>query len=375
MFGIVDGSYRAFIRPLIFALTNPMTAHKAVLDLMRWAGGCQQLCSIVEGIRGPHHEELSQIVDGVSYRSPVVLASGFLKNVDLRVMLIMSLLGFGGLELGSFTLDPWPGNPGQTLWRLPGDGALVNWQGLPGDGAAEAVKILREVGTFSCPIGISTAAMPKVPEGENDIEVFAQTLEAFVGLPGVSYLVLNAGCPNHKHGKTYAQDIGLLSALLERCSEVLAGKPFYIKVPGDVTDRQLESIIETAIGHKVAGLIIANTSTNREGLGPKSQGLLDRYDIRNKGGLSGRPLFGRMLNAVRRAYQTSEGKLTIIASGGIFTADQAFRAIECGASLVQIFTGMIYQGPWLAEEINREISEYLCEENHTNIGGVIGTRA
>lgn len=373
MFWFIDGSYRTFIRPLIFAMTNPMTAHKAVLDLMRWAGGCQQLCSIVEGIRGPHHEELSQIVDGVNYRSPVVLASGFLKTVDPLVMRIMSLLGFGGLELGSFTFDPWPGNPGQTLWRLPEDKALVNWQGLPGDGAAEAVKILREVGTFSCPIGISTAAMPEVPEGENDIEVFAQTLEAFVALTSVAYLVLNAGCPNHEHGRTYAQDIGLLSALLERCSQVLVRKPLYLKVPGDVTDRQLESIVETAIESGAAGLIIANTSTNREGL--ISQGLLDRHGIRTKGGLSGRPLFGRMCRLVRSAYTLSGGKLTIIASGGIFTADQAFRAIECGASLVQIFTGMIFQGPWLAEEINRGLSEYLREEGYANIGGVVGTRA
>jgi len=296
------------------------------------------------------HKSLERTVFGLRFLNPVGLAAGFDK--DGKYYRLMANLGFGFIEIGTVTPKAQPGNALPRLFRLPLDESLINRMGFNNEGVAALVNRLkkgkRPEGLI---IGGNIGKNKTTPNAEAKHD-YAYCFEALY--PYVDYFVVNVSSPNTPNLRELQNEAALSDLLLHlqvlnRQKDV--PKPLLLKIAPDLSEAQLDSIVTIAKQTQIAGFVATNTTISRANL------CTDKVSVHNmgKGGLSGKVLDKRSTEIVRYLHQKTQGKLVIIAVGGINDAQSAIEKIKAGASLVQIYTGLIYEGPSLVKEINKAI--------------------
>ncbi|WP_294332668.1 quinone-dependent dihydroorotate dehydrogenase [uncultured Chryseobacterium sp.] len=335
--------YKSLIRPILFRF-DPEAVHHFTFSMLKNFGFVTRLF-----LPKPIEDKrLEREVFGLKFKNPVGLAAGFDKNAVLFNEL--ADLGFGFVEIGTVTPKGQAGNPKKRLFRLIEDGGIINRMGFNNDGLKAAIEKLKgNKGKIIIGgnIGKNTDTAPD--QYTNDY------LQCFEGLhPHVDYFVLNVSCPNvGSHAKL--EDVEYLRELITEVKKINLSKsvqkPVLLKIAPDLNDRQLDEIIDLIAETKIDGVIVSNTSVNREGLKTSPEILAQ---IGN-GGLSGKPIRERSTRMIRYLSEKSNRAFPIIGVGGIHSAKDAIEKLDAGASLVQLYTGFIYEGPELINDINREV--------------------
>lgn len=298
--------------------------------------------------------DLKQTIWGLSFPNPVGLAAGFDK--DARYVDALDCLGFGFVEIGTVTPMPQPGNPAPRLFRLKEDGALINRMGFNNQGsgaAAHRLKDRREEMLIGGNMGKN-----KTTPNEEAVSDYLRCMDDLQ--EHVDYFVINLSSPNTPGLRDLQEKEPLkqiLQAVMERNQRGENPRPVLLKIAPDLGFSQLDDVLEVIRETGVDGIIATNTTIDRQGLKAERE-LLERIGA---GGLSGRPLKNRSLELVRYIREATEGKLPIIAVGGIFSAADAREMMAAGAWLIQVYTGFIYQGPGLVKEICRGLDPSLLK--------------
>lgn len=339
--------YERVVRPLIF-LFDPESAHELAhkaLPLLKYICLKAQKPTVT-------WERLQIDLAGTRIDNPIGLAAGFDKNATL--IGCIDSLGFGFSEIGSITGRPSAGNPRPRLFRLVEDRAVINYMGLNGDGAEVVASRLDSGKPFALPLGINIAKTndPAIT-GDKAIEDILFSFRCIKHLP-LAYAAINVSCPN-THEKESELLTELESLFYELKSENSRPLPLFIKLSPDSDPRLVEEVVSIAKKGCVAGFICGNTSTNRESL-KTSRASLDRI---GPGGLSGRPLKEKALSLVRSVFAVKDAEQVIIGCGGIESGDDAFEFITAGASAVQLYTALVYRGPFLPVKICRRLDTIL----------------
>src|SRR5262245_50210065 len=290
--------------------------------------------------------DLSVTSAGLRFAHPVVLAAGFDK--DAEAVAGFFGVGFAGVEVGTVTPRPQPGNPAPRLFRLPEARALINRMGFNNHGAEAMAARLRALGRRPGPVGVNLGKNKDTPL-ERAVEDYVAGVEALGAL--ADYLVVNASSPN-THGLRQLQQAEplrvLLSAVQEQVQEVCPGKPLFLKIAPDLAPDDVDDV---AVEAGIAGLICTNTTLARPGVTGRVTA--------EAGGLSGAPLAPLALGTLRHAAARARGRIALWASGGVFTADDVLERIEAGADLVQIYTAFIYEGPLLVRKLVTDLRARL----------------
>ncbi|MBS3119360.1 quinone-dependent dihydroorotate dehydrogenase [Candidatus Woesearchaeota archaeon] len=354
--------YAKIIKPVLFRL-EPEKVHDLVTSLGEAVSHAGIMNSAVKAMYSYNHPMLESEVMGIRFRNPVGLAAGFDKNA--RLMGFMPSIGFGFEEVGSITAEPCKGNPRPRLWRLPADRALIVNYGLANMGAKVLAEKLKERGS-SIPIGISVAKTNDDMTEEQAIEDYKKAYALLDGLGG--YTAVNVSCPNTSDGQTWCYP-GNMRKLLNAMKGLPHKKPVLVKIKPDHSLDEMDEIVSVLKQHRwVNGIIISNLTRHREGLKASSRFL----QAHPQGGISGKPVEHLAEPLIRYAYHRTKGKLVIVGCGGIFSAEDAYRKIKLGSSLVQLITGMIYKGPGLIKEINKGLVRLMKADGYRNISEAIG---
>jgi dihydroorotate dehydrogenase len=304
---------------------------------------------------------LRSTVAGLEFSTPIGLAAGFDKDAEIAEQMLS--FGFGFVEVGTVTPLPQPGNPKPRLFRLAEDRAVINRMGFNNRGQPSAYGRLIECTHMHGVIGVNIGANKDSPDRIADYFAGVRAMS-----PIARYLTINVSSPNTP-GLRQLQDEGALNALLSAVDEArpAKGPPIFLKVAPDLGEGEPDQIVRVAIQHCVDAIIVANTTVSRPPL--KS-----RY-AKEQGGLSGAPLKAQALQALRDFRSASGGEIPLIGVGGISTADDAWERIRAGASLVQIYTAMVYEGPGIARRIAYGLAERLKREGFASVGEAVGSEA
>ena len=362
----------ALFRPLLFKM-DAERAHQLAFRSARFVQAISP--SLVQPFFAYENPVLHQKLWNLHFSSPVGLAAGFDKNGQL--IKFWSKLGFGYTEVGSVSARSSVGNPKPRMFRLPEDQALINRMGLNNEGAESISKRINRLPLHTLPpLGINLAKThnPAIM-GEKAIDDFARSFELLA--PLASYIVLNISCPNTTEGKTFEEPEALnklLDRIMEARSSMRSPVPLLVKLSPTfsehvVYDSAIEEVMEIVLTKRIEGVIATNTAPDREGLEKTPES--DLYAI-GAGGLSGKPLALRTTRLVRYLYEKSMGRLPIIAVGGIDSAEQAYANIKAGASLIQIYSGMVYKGPGIVKRIKKGLVRLLKQDGHSSIRDAIG---
>jgi dihydroorotate dehydrogenase len=292
---------------------------------------------------------------GQSFPNPVGLAAGFDKNAE--VPRAMAALGFGHVEVGGVTATAQEGNDRPRLFRLPPDGALINRMGLNNDGS-EVVGRRLAATDVPVPVGVNVAKSHDVPSEDAPAD-YRQTYEA-VG-EGGDFFVVNVSCPNAEDFRAL-QNKESLAAILGEIADAGAS-PLLVKLSPDLPERAVEDAIELVEEFDLDGIVATNTTTDR----PLTLSHPNRLE---RGGLSGKPLEKEATQRVRFVAERTD--VPVVGVGGVFTAEDAYRKIRAGASLVQLYTGLVYRGPSIAREINRGVLELLDRDGFEDVTEAVG---
>jgi dihydroorotate dehydrogenase len=336
------------VRPLAFAL-DAERAHRLTIAALK---------RLRVGKPAAPDDALSVEVAGLIFPNPVGLAAGFDK--DAEVYRQMLGFGFGFVEVGTLTPVAQAGNPKPRLFRLARDRAVINRLGFNNRGQAAA---LARLGTRDRRGGIVGVNIGANKESADRVADYTAGVRAMLGV--ADYLTVNISSPNTP-GLRALQDKGALNELLAAVTEARgAGPPLFLKVAPDLEAAEIEDIARAAIDHRIDALIVANTTLSRPVLASRHRG--------EAGGLSGAPLKALALQRLRDFRRASGGALPLIAAGGIETGADAFDRIRAGASLVQLYTALVYRGPGLAREIARELKQLLARHGFARLTDAVGT--
>lgn len=365
--------YRSLLRRLLFRLP-PETAHELALQTLASAPRLSKLLAGNSGKKIPFGK-LERF--GLNFSNPVGLAAGFDK--DGVALPGLAALGFGFIEAGTVTFHPQPGNERPRLFRLPEDKALINRAGFNNKGAAALAQRVAASGERrrEYVLGVSIGKS-KVARLDEAIEDYLQSFTSVY--PVADYVAVNVSSPNTPGLRDLQQANqleSLLLALQQRNKELgkqhnLARElPLLVKLSPDIAAADLEQIAAVARKTSIAGIIATNTTISREGLRSSAA----EIKACGEGGLSGLPLRVPSNRMIGRLYKLTGGKIPLIGVGGIFTAQDAWEKICAGASLVQLYTGFIYQGPGIVADINKGLQEILEREGIRSIDEAVGCRA
>ncbi len=366
--------------PLFLAVTkgNPEKAHNQILATLsqleqkRHTPWGQWLLSQSENNFKIKDNRLSQSLWGLKWDNPLGLAPGCDK--DGVAAGIWQHFGFGFAELGAVTQHPQPGNPQPRLFRLPPDKAALNRLGANNLGAEVMAQTLEKIWKShprEIPIGINLCKSKITPleKAASDYVASFNYLK-----PWADYFVVNISSPNTP-GLRSLQDGEQLNTILTALqSENQGDYPLFVKIAPDLSWEAIDTILELAQTHQLSGVVATNTTISREGLQTQILPATGNPITEEAGGISGQPLRQRSTEVIRYIYQKTEGHLPIIGVGGIFTAEDAWEKITAGASLLQVYTGWVYQGPWMVREILEGILIKLEEKGLSHVSEGVGNR-
>lgn len=339
--------YKYIIKPFLF-LFDAESVHHFVFKTIKLASYIPFKTKVWRLIYTTNDDRLKRNVFGLTFDNPVGLAAGFDK--DAKLFDELSSFGFGFVEIGTLTPKPQDGNPKPRLFRLPSDDSLINRMGFNNGGVDEAVKRLKNRST-NVIIGGNIGKNKVTPNTNavNDYEIAFNALYRYV-----DYFVVNVSSPNTP-GLRELQEKKPLTELLQHLQFINSTKskrkPILLKIAPDLTNQQLDDIVQIVTDTKLDGLIATNTTISRDGLKtPKSE-----LDIIGNGGLSGRAVTKRSTEVIKYLSDKSNHTIPIIGVGGIHSSEDAIEKLNAGACLVQIYTGFVYEGPGIVKEINKGI--------------------
>lgn len=347
---------------------DPEKAHHLVIDGLHAAGRVPGMTGIMHAMYGVNETpELAVDLFGIHFPHPIGLAAGLDKNAKAADG--FSSIGFGFMEVGTVTPKSQPGNEQPRLFRLPPDEALINRMGFNNDGVDAMAERLNKRKIHRIPLAVNIGKN-KVTPNELAHEDYRLCIQALYGQG--DFFVVNISSPNTpdlralQHGDELRL---LLDTVLEEIRQQASksgksAKPVLVKIAPDMTDEQLKLTVATIKDSGVSGIIATNTTVSRTGLTHSNAGEM--------GGLSGVPVRERSTEVIRAVYRQTEGKLPIIGSGGIFTAADAYDKIRAGASLVEVYTALIYKGPGLLRELTSGLKERLRKDGYRSITEAIG---
>jgi dihydroorotate dehydrogenase (fumarate)/dihydroorotate dehydrogenase len=365
--------YRSLIRPLLFRM-DPERAHALTIEACRVAGRLPLVPALIERSLACSAPELACEVAGLSFEHPIGLAAGWDKSG--RALRMFDALGFGFAEIGSVSADASIGNPKPRLFRLPQDEAIVVNYGLPNDGAAAVARRIDRYRPRS-PLGINLvntnrgADAPPADEATilDDFERSAALLHA-----RADYLTLNLSCPNAVGGKDLFGERGPLTRLLERLQAIKFACPVFLKLPPVADDATLDRLLEEVDAFPFVRGFGFNLPSGK----PADLKLAtpERVWKAWPGAVAGRPVAARIDDCVRRLYRRMpRGRYALNAAGGDFTGEDAYRKIRLGASLVQIYTALVYEGPGVTRRIAGELASLLRRDGVANVHEAVGIDA
>ncbi|MDJ0797274.1 MAG: quinone-dependent dihydroorotate dehydrogenase [Calothrix sp. MO_167.B12] len=371
--------YQSAIRPLLFNLlkTDPEFLHQQTIRSLTWwehnrdNSPTNWLNTKLQQSLCFTDPRLEQQLWGLHFPNPVGLAAGFDK--DAAATNIWSSLGFGFAEMGTVTFHPQPGNPRPRLFRLPADKAALNRMGFNNSGAqAMAHRLIaqRQKHPSPIPIGINLgkSKVTPLPEAPTDY------LQSFRLLKDLGdYFVINVSSPNTP-GLRSLQDSAMLSSILSALQqENNAHKPIFVKIAPDLEWSAIADIIDLAKTYQLAGIIATNTTISRDGLKTPIIEATGNPPAQEAGGISGVPVRHRSTEIIRFIWQRTRGEIPVIGVGGVFNADCAWEKITAGASLVQVYTGWIYEGPWMVRRILEGLLTKLEQNGLHSIADAVGS--
>lgn len=342
--------YKHLLKPILFRF-NPETAHNLLFSALSFLRYIPFSRSIIRAIYRRESPKLEKEVFGIKFPNPVGLAGGLDKNGEYYND--MANFGFGFVEIGSLTPLPQDGNAKPRCFRIPGDKAIINRFGINNKGVKNAVEHLKK----HRPEVIVAANISKNTTSIN--EDAAKDYEKAFGLlyDFVDMFVVNISCPNVV-GLTALQDISFLSEIVDKLLDLRMYfddyRPILLKVSPDLSHQQLDEIIDYCLRSGIDGIVAGNTTRSREGITSISK---EKIEEIGNGGLSGAPLHEKNLELVKYVHTKSEGKLPIIGVGGIMSPQHAKAMLDAGASLVEIYSGFIYEGPALIKNIIKHLEE------------------
>ena len=350
--------YEKIIRPALFNV-NPETAHEFGIETLKIALGSKSAQDLAaKKFAGESFDALERF--GLKFKNPLGIAAGFDKNGV--VVNQLAALGFGFTEVGTVTFKAQKGNEKPRLFRLPEDKALINRLGFNNEGTQKVVERLKKIKP-NCVVGVNIGKNKDVPNDEA-IENYLKSFD--LASTVADYIAVNVSSPNTPNLRELqkAENLEELLSALQTRNRELSAKPLLVKIAPDLSEGEIEAIVDIAQRLKLSGIIATNTTVKRENLKTK---------IEETGGLSGKPL-RKVSNAViSKIYKYSKGKMPIIGVGGVFTADDAFEKIASGASLVQAYTGFIYEGFSFARNVNAGLRKILKERGFENLDEAVGS--
>ncbi len=369
--------YQFGIRPILFSAlkADPEWLHQQTLRLLGWLDSTsdrslsQKLQSQLQQAYCVKNAAMEQTLWGLKFPNPLGLAAGFDK--DGVAASIWSRLGFGFAELGTVTLQAQPGNPRPRLFRLPQDKAALNRMGFNNHGAdALAARLSQKADCIRpVPLGINLGKSKVTPLEE----AAADYLGSFRLLKDLGdYFVVNVSSPNTP-GLRSLQDSAQLSQIVDALQQENQGlKPIVVKIAPDLEWEAIADVLNLAQTYQLAGIIATNTTIRRDILKTQHLEATGKLVSEEAGGISGAPLRQRSTEVIRFIYKQTQGQLPIIGVGGIFTTEDAWEKITAGASLVQVYTGWVYEGPWMVRRILEGLLQKLEERGLGSISEAVG---
>jgi dihydroorotate dehydrogenase len=331
--------YKGLIKPVLFKM-DPEFVHDGFILAGRLLGSNPLTRALTRLLFDYSHPLLERTVAGIHFKNPIGLSAGFDKNAQLTK--IIPCVGFGFMEVGSVTGEPCAGNPKPRLWRHPELQSIRVYYGLMNDGCRAIAKRLTGK-HFAIPVGINVAKT----NNEATCEVVTGVLDyakAFKTMKDCgAYITVNLSCPNAFGGQPFTDPIKL-EKLLQKLDSIPTKKPIFLKLSPDMPTSELDKLLAISQKHRVHGFVCTN--------------LTKKHDFGN-GGLSGKAVADLSLAQIRHIHQKTKDSMAIIACGGIFTAEDAWQRLEAGASLLELITGMIFEGPQLISTINQGLVERI----------------
>ncbi len=361
--------YRRALRPLLF-LQDPERAHDRTLEMLASASRLP-----AHALARPFtHRRLQTEVAGLTFPNPVGLAAGCDKNG--KAIALWPHFGFGFVEVGTVTAQPQPGNPKPRVFRAPEQGAVVNRLGFNSEGsevvAKRIARLRRQPRLITTPLGINVGKTKLATGDEAILEDYRAGFRRLSCL--ADFMVVNVSSPNTPGLRQWQEKERLtqLLGMLQAEAQTLAVKrgeravPIFVKISPDMADADMEDVAEVALELQLAGIIATNTTIRRDG--PTAH-------VESVGGLSGKPLRDRAATVIRFLHCRTQGRIPLIGVGGIFTAEDAYARLRAGASLVQIYTGLIYEGPYLPRRINEGLLKLMERDGVNRVADIVGIDA
>ncbi len=356
--GLTKILYKSVLRRALF-LVEAERVHNWAIWTGRFLGKFKFTRSLIKFCFDYRHSALKQNILGINFENPLGLAAGFDKNGYL--IGILSSLGFGFTELGSVSGEFCAGNKKPRIWRLPKAKALQVNYGMPNEGCNKVYSRL-STEEFSIPLGVNIAKT-NIPKFDGLTEGIGDYLKAYKAMQELGdYFTVNISCPSTIGGRPFEQPENFRQ-LIEVLNPCIASKPLFVKLSPDLPQYQLSQILDIALEFGVNGFICSNLSKERiKQLQPKNP----------RGGVSGKPIEDSVNNQIKFVYKKVKDRAMVIGCGGVFSAEDAYKKIRLGASLIQLITGMIYEGPQLIGEINRGLVKLLQKDGYRSISEAIG---
>ncbi|WP_338017099.1 quinone-dependent dihydroorotate dehydrogenase [Myxacorys almedinensis] len=371
--GALVDLYQAVVRPVLFSAihADPEWLAQQTLRSLSWldqdpAVAKRWLRSRLDRLYGFSHARLGQTLWGRSFANPIGLAAGFDK--DGIAANVWSHFGFGFAEVGTVTLHAQPGNPQPRLFRLPVDRAALNRMGFNNQGAAALAERLT-LRTSAFPIGINLGKSKMTPL-EDAAADYSGSFRQLKDLG--DYFVVNVSSPNTPGLRSLQATDQLEPILAALQQENSAGKPLLIKIAPDLEWDDIAAVVTLAQRYHLSGIIATNTTIRRDGLKTRAIAATGKPVTEEAGGISGAPLRTRSTEVIHFVYQHTKGTLPIIGVGGVFTPEDAWEKIAAGATLVQVYTGWIYEGPGMVRRILQGLLQKLDQQGMTSISEAIG---
>lgn len=352
---VIARLYRVILKPIFFQ-QDPERIHNRMVGFGRVLGKSRLTSWSTRQLFSYRHPLLEQTLHGIHFTNPIGLSGGFDKNGVLTR--IIPSAGFGFMEVGSITAEASEGNPKPRLWRYPDEKSLLVHLGLNNDGVEVIADRLEREMPKDFPIG-TNIAMTNRQQAFGVEEGIADYATSFRRLADVgSYFTINISCPNTYQGQPFS-DPAVLDKLFVTLDAIPTSKPIFLKLSPDLSESEVDALLEVVQTHRLHGFVCSN--------------LTQKHSKEHPGGLSGKAQWKLSNQQIQHIAMSAQGKYTIIGCGGIFSAEDAYHKIKLGASLVELITGMIYEGPQLISTINQGLVRFVRKDGFSDIRQVVGT--
>ena len=366
--GVIKTSYQYFLKPIFFSF-DPEYVHNRIIETGDFLGSNTVSQKLTQTLLAYENPVLEQNVQGIDFKNPIGLAAGF--DYNGYVSKILKNVGFGFNTVGTVTARFYEGNPPPRLVRLTKSRSLLVNKGFKSDGAEVVAERLDKKGLEKVTVGVSIGSsnICEIDTVSKAIDDYMISFNVFKNRDYVKYYEVNVSCPNTSLNESFS-DINNLDALLGEVVKLKINKPIFIKMPNEASQEKTDGMITTALKHGINGFIFSNLVKDR------SNPVLNKEEVERvknfKGGFSGKPTFANSNKLIQYTRKKYGKDITIIGCGGVFNAEEAYTKIRAGADLVQMVTGLIYEGPQVIGEINQGLSKLLRQDGLGTIGEAVG---